>query len=72
MNRLEQLRIDAGLTARALALEADVSHQTVINIEQGKPAHAPTLKKLGDYFEVPASSLTRPAIFAGPGEEEAA
>lgn len=72
MIRLEQLRIDRGMTARALAAAAGVSHQTVLNIEEGKPAHAPTLKKLADALEVPASQLQQPAVFNPPPEREAA
>lgn len=73
MTRLEQLRIDHGLTARGLATEVGVAPMTVLRIESGENANAPTLKKLADFFGVPASTLTRPAVFAPfPEGEEAA
>jgi transcriptional regulator with XRE-family HTH domain len=62
VNRLTQLRTDAGLTALELARQAGVSRLTIANLERGKSAHAPTLKRIADYFGVPASDLQREAL----------
>lgn len=61
MNRLQQLRLDEGMTLAQLAESTGVSTQTVANLEQGKGAWPSTLKALGDHFKVPASSLLLPA-----------
>lgn len=71
MTRLEQLRVDRGLTARALANAVGLSHQTIHNIEDRKPTSAPTLKKLADFFDVPATSLTQDATFESAQEAAA-
>jgi transcriptional regulator with XRE-family HTH domain len=57
MTRLQQLRLDAGLTLAQLEEMTGVSKQTLSNLENGRGAHPATLKALGDYFEVRPSSL---------------
>ena len=64
--RLRQLRIDAGLTQRALAVRADVTVNTVSELERGENDN-PTLQVLkalagalgvpvGELFEEPAAT----------------
>lgn len=62
MIRLEQLRVDAKLTPEELGKLAGVAGMTVRRIEDGKPAFPSTLGKLADFFNVPASDLTREAL----------
>lgn len=62
MNRVQQLRIDRGLTLAQVEAETGVSKQTVSNLENGKGGVPSTLKALGDFFEVPPSSLLLPAV----------
>lgn len=70
MTRLEQLRIDQGLTRQQLARKAGVSYQTVINIEEGKGAQVETLHKLAAPLGASPSELVRPAVW--PAQESAA
>ena len=69
MTRLEQLRLDKGLTALQLADRAGVAHKTIYNIEAGKGANVATLVKLADALEARPSELLMPAI---PPSEKAA
>lgn len=75
MNRLTQLRIDRGLDRRQVAAQVDgVSHETIRRLERGLVAepNVNTLRKLGEFFDVPPSSLLQPAVFAAPDIEPAA
>lgn len=62
MTRLEQLRLDAGLTPEQLAEETAVSSRTIRRIEAGHGAWVQTLDKLAKRFAVPTSDLRRPAL----------
>lgn len=62
MNRLQQLRLDALLTAEDLAGQVGVSAKTIYNLEAGKGARITTLKALATHFKVPASTLLLPAV----------
>ena len=56
--RLRRLRLEAGLSLRALALAAGVSHDTAMEIEAGRRApHPRTVKKLADALAVSVSDL---------------
>jgi transcriptional regulator with XRE-family HTH domain len=56
--RLRRLRLEAGLSLRALALSAGVSHDTVMEIEAGRRApHPSTVKKLADALDVRVTEL---------------
>lgn len=60
--RLEQLRLDAGLTPQELGAQVGIAGQTIRRIESGNRAHPATLFKLAQRFDVPASSLPQPAL----------
>ena len=67
MTRLEQLRIDRGLTPEQLGELAGVSRQTVIRIEEGLGARPSTLFKLAQALStedepIRASDLRRTAV----------
>lgn len=62
MTRLEQLRVDAGLTPEQLATAANVSSRTIYRIEAGHGARVSTLTSVASFFKVPASDLTREAL----------
>lgn len=62
MNRARQNRLNLGLTVSQVAELTDVSRQAIARVEEGKSIHPASLKALGDFFEVPASSLLMPAI----------
>lgn len=68
MTRLEQLRIDAGLTPQQLAEASGVSYRTVKRIEAGANSGAPFLLKLANALsetlkiDVRASELRFPAV----------
>jgi transcriptional regulator with XRE-family HTH domain len=63
VNRARQLRLDRGLTVVAVAEATGVSRQTIARLEgECGDAYAPTLKALGDFYGVPASSLLLPAV----------
>lgn len=59
MDRLQELRIDKGLSQNQLAQLAGISQTALWKIERGGGAHASTLKKLGDVLGVRASELAR-------------
>ena len=64
MIRLEQLRIDAGLSPKQLAKVAGVAYQTVKNIEGGKSeAQVETLHKLAKALDAQPSELLMPAVY---------
>lgn len=65
MTRLEQLRIDAGLSRGALYDRSGISSSTIRSIEKRASGQAATLKTLGDFFGVPASELVMPALPPG-------
>ncbi len=52
MDRLQELRINQGLSQRRLAELAEVSNTSVWKIEQGGGANPATLKKLADVLGV--------------------
>jgi transcriptional regulator with XRE-family HTH domain len=63
MNRLQQLRLDRGLSLNELAAECRVGRNTIARIEQdGTAIHIEPLSKLAAFFGVPASSLLMPAL----------
>jgi transcriptional regulator with XRE-family HTH domain len=63
VTRLEQLRIDAGLSRLVLGEKAGVYHGTIRRLEEGgKLVQVAPLAKLAAYFDVPASELLLPAI----------
>lgn len=71
MIRLEQIRLDRGLTVPALAELAGVSHKVIYRLEEtGRVGHATKLHKIAQVLEVPASELIRPAT--PPRDEVAA
>ena len=56
--RLRRLRLESGLSLRALALAAGVSHDTAMEIEAGRRApHPSTVKKLADALGVRVGEL---------------
>lgn len=57
--KVKQLREKVGLSQEKLARLADVSNNTVINIEAGKQVNPTieTLKKLAKALDVPAEDL---------------
>ncbi len=68
--RLRRLRIEAGLSLRALALAAGVSHDTAMEIEAGKRSpHPATVKKLADALSVSVGELVD---WGSEGEQEKA
>jgi transcriptional regulator with XRE-family HTH domain len=63
VTRLEQLRLDAGLTRNELGRLVGVHHATIRKIEDGRPlVHVAPLSRLSTYFGVKASELLLPAI----------
>lgn len=60
MNRLKQLRIDRGLTLAEVGEAVGVSKQALSYLENNGGGRPSTLKALGDFFDVPASSLLAP------------
>lgn len=61
VDKLRELRIDAGLSQRRLAEEANISNTSVWKIERGGGANPATLKKIADVLGVRASELIRSA-----------
>jgi transcriptional regulator with XRE-family HTH domain len=59
VDKLRELRINKGMTQRALAKEAGISNTSLWKIEQGGGATPPTLKKLADALGVRATDLLR-------------
>lgn len=58
MNTVRRLRIDKGLSPRALGVKAGVSHETIRQIESGAAEpQAATLKKLADALDVTPTDL---------------
>jgi len=56
--RLKVLRIEAGLSLRALAARAGVAHDTVMDTESGRrEPHPGTVKKLADALGVSVGDL---------------
>lgn len=63
MTRARQIRLDKGLTLLAVAEATGLSLGAVRRAEDPTcEPQAPTLKALGDFYGVPASSLVLPAI----------
>lgn len=58
MNRARQLRLDRGLTVQAVSDATGVARKSIARLEDtGEEGHATTLKTLGDFYGVSASSL---------------
>lgn len=74
MTRLEQLRLDAGLTRRQLGEATDVSHETIAALEErctNRP-QVRTLTQLAGFFGARPSELRLPATPVPDGDEAAA
>ena len=56
-SRLKELRLDKGLSQEKLAQAADISKQTVVNIENGADANVSTIRKLATALNVPIAAL---------------
>lgn len=70
MIRLQQLRLDAGMSINDLAAEARVGRLTIRRIEEsGQAMHVAPLTKLAEHFGVQPSELLMPAI--SPSKEAA-
>jgi len=59
VEKLQELRIDNGLTQRELAERAGLSPSAVWNLEHRGSGRPDTLKKIGDVLGVRASELVR-------------
>ncbi len=59
VDRLKELRIDQGLSQRALAQRAGLSQTSVWKIERGGGANPATLKKLADVLGVRPTALVK-------------
>jgi transcriptional regulator with XRE-family HTH domain len=59
VDKLRELRIDAGLSQRRLAERANISNTSVWKIERGGGANPATLKKIADVLGVRASELAK-------------
>lgn len=73
MTRLEQMRLDAGMTRVGLALRTGVPARTIRELETGnvrRPRLA-TLAPLAEQFDVPASELLADFIATHDGREAA-
>jgi transcriptional regulator with XRE-family HTH domain len=57
VDKLRRARIDAGLSSRALALKAGLSHGAVWRAEKHGSASPATLKKIADALGMRASEL---------------
>lgn len=58
MIRARQIRLDRGLTVQAVSEATGVARKTIARLEdESGEAQAPTLKALGDFYGVPASTL---------------
>lgn len=58
MIRARQIRLDRGLTVAAVSEATGVARKTIARLEDESGAvQAPTLKALGDFYGVPASTL---------------
>ena len=54
---LLRLRLKHGMTQKDLAREAGLNPVTIVQIESGKPCRVSSLKKLGEFFDVPWHEL---------------
>ena len=61
MDKLKELRIDQGLSQRALAQRAGLSQTSIWKIERGGGANPATLKKLADVLGVRPTDLVKEA-----------
>ncbi len=61
VDKLKELRIDEGLSQRALAQRAGLSQTSIWKIERGGGANPATLKKLADVLGVRATDLVKGA-----------
>ncbi len=61
MDKLKELRIDEGLSQRALAQRAGLSQTSIWKIERGGGANPATLKKLADVLGVRPTDLVKGA-----------
>ncbi len=59
VDKLKELRIDEGLSQRALAQRAGLSQTSIWKIERGGGANPATLKKLADVLGVRATDLVK-------------
>ncbi len=59
MDKLKELRIDEGLSQRALAQRAGLSQTSIWKIERGGGANPATLKKLADVLGVRPTDLVK-------------
>jgi transcriptional regulator with XRE-family HTH domain len=59
VDKLKELRIDQGLSQRALADRAGLSQTSVWKIERGGGANPATLKKLADVLGVRPTELVK-------------
>jgi transcriptional regulator with XRE-family HTH domain len=66
MTRLEQLRLDAGMSYNDLAASTKVSPRTIRNIESGVTVSVKSLARLSTHFGIPASQLLLPAYAVVP------
>lgn len=65
MNRARQLRLDKGLTLSDVSSATGVSRRAIRTLEDSSSeTQAPTLKTLGDFYGVAASTLPLPAFEA--------
>ncbi|PLS85970.1 MAG: transcriptional regulator [Actinobacteria bacterium] len=64
MDKLKELRINQGLSQRALAHRAGLSQTSVWKIERGGGANPATLKKLADVLGVRPTDLVKEAADA--------
>ena len=61
VDKLKELRIDEGLSQRALAQRAGLSQTSIWKIERGGGANPATLKKLADVLGVRPMDLAKGA-----------
>lgn len=60
MIRARQIRLDRGLTVQAVSEATGVARATIARLEdEPTGVQAPTLKALGDFYGVAASTLLR-------------
>jgi DNA-binding XRE family transcriptional regulator len=55
--RLQQLRVDRGLSRYAAARAIGISEHTLKSMEEGRPARVSSVKHAADYYGVPVSQL---------------
>jgi transcriptional regulator with XRE-family HTH domain len=61
VDKLQELRVNRGLSQRGLAQLAGISNTSVWKIEQGGGANPATLKKLADVLGVRPVELLKPS-----------